>query len=698
MNEPVSLNATVTDASGAADANASRAVRSSSHGKITVADKFEIDLNRPVPEFSHAFADAYECSGDGKSNDCIAVVVKGRYPVRYDVIKVALQADIPGLIVLRTTGIANWTADGTQRFVLIYRRPPGTPLFNNQTMKREALTEDVLRRNIMRPLFFALKSLTERNVFHGNIRPDNIFYSGNENAEAVLGECTSSIPGIIQPAVYETIERAMADPHGKGAGNSLDDIYSFGATIAILLRGEDPFSGKSDKYIVEQKINESSFNALTDGIRLSPGLAEFLRATLNDDQKQRWTIEQVGAWIDGTRTTPKQTSLSQKAQRTMDFNGKKYTRPRLLARDLPDNMPEAVAMIESGYLSKWLERALGDHEKLAIVNEAIERAGVGGRSAGFEDRLVCFVCMALDPRAPIRYKTLSVFPQGLGNSMVYAMFNGLNVQSYAEFIRDRFAWIWLGYKENNTTDESTDLLRKYDAVSKLIIRRGINFGMERCLYELAPSAPCLSDMLKNHYVVDCSDLIGSLDNIASRSKGSKPIDRHIASFISVHDSHDNSGIMSSLDSGDRTKYSLALLTLYQGLQKRSDHKKLVDMCEWLMADAQIVVQRFFNLKLKEEMQKMLDKEVKSGSIRRMLSLIDNPLQVRKDADEFQKATLFYRALGAERDRMRNELDRNPVFGQGSGQHLAMVISAVISGVVIASLVLINFLGRLGEGL
>jgi hypothetical protein len=49
MNEPVSLNATVTDASGAADANASRAVRSSSHGKITVADKFDFDLNRPVP-------------------------------------------------------------------------------------------------------------------------------------------------------------------------------------------------------------------------------------------------------------------------------------------------------------------------------------------------------------------------------------------------------------------------------------------------------------------------------------------------------------------------------------------------------------------------------------------------------------------------------------------------------------------------
>ncbi len=221
--QAASSGAPNSSAQNPTDANASRAVRSSSHGKITVAEKFEIDLNRPVPEFAHNFADAFECSGDGKSNDCIAIVLKGRYPTRYDVIKIALQADISGIVVLRTTGIASWN-DGTQRFVLIYRRPPGTPLFNNQTLKREALTEDILRRSIMRPLYFALKSLTERNIFHGNIRPDNIFYSGNENAEAVLGECASSIPGIIQPAVYETIERAMADPHGKGAGSALDDI------------------------------------------------------------------------------------------------------------------------------------------------------------------------------------------------------------------------------------------------------------------------------------------------------------------------------------------------------------------------------------------------------------------------------------------------------------------------------------------
>lgn len=489
----------------------------------------------------------------------------------------------------------------------------------------------------------------------------------------------------------------MADAHGKGAGASQDDIYSFGAAIAVLYRGEEPLAGKSDKYIVDDKVNRSSFSVFTDGIRLSPGLAEFLRATLNDDPKQRWTIEQVGAWVDGIRTTPKQTVIGQRAQRAMDFNGKKYIRPRLLARDLPDNIPEAVSMIESGYLAKWLERALGDHERLEVVNDAIARAAAGGRTQGYEDRLICYVSMAMDPRAPMRFKGLSIFPGGMGESLSYACLTGIPVQPYAELIRDRLAWIWYGHKENIPAD-ATDVMRKFDNVSKLIIRRGINFGLERCLYALAPYTPCLSDLLQNYYVADSRDLLRALDNIASRNKSSKPIDRHIASFVCVHDTHDNGGIMSALDSGDKIKYSLALLTLYQGLQKRSDDNKLVDLCEWLAKDAETIVQRFYNLNLKEEVGKALAKEIKSGNLRRMLSLIDNPAQVRKDSDDFHKATLLYRALGNERERIRAELDRNPKFGQGSGQHISMVISAILSGIVISSMVLINVLTRLKGGL
>jgi hypothetical protein len=677
-------------------AQVSRAVRAGSEGKIIVADKFEIDTTRPAPEFEHPFAEAFECSGDGKSNDCIALVIKGRYPARHNVIKVALQNDIPGLIIMRTTAIAEWKPDNTQRFTIIYRRPAGSPLYNTRTQKREVISEDVLRRNIIRPIFFALRNLSDRGIYHGNIRPDNIFFSGSENAEACLGDCASSIPGIIQPAVYETIERAMADQHGRGAGTPQDDIYAFGATVAILYRGDDPFEGKSDRFIVEDKINRSSFSAFTDGMRLSPGLSEFLRATLNDDPKQRWTIDQVSLWVDGTRTTPKQTVIGQRAQRVIEFNGKKYIRPRLLARDLGENISEAVGLIETGYLSKWIERALGDHERLEVVNEAIAFATAGGKTQGYEDRLVCFVSMALDPKSPLRYKGVSVYPNGLGYSLAYSLMSGLSIQPYAEIIRDRFAWNWLGYKEN-VLAETNDLLRKFEIVSKLIIRRGINFGLERCIYELAPHVPCLSDLLRSYYVLDGKALLYALDSIAVSQKSNKPIDRHIASFICVHDTHDNNGLMSSIDSGDKIKYSLALLALYQGLQKRADNGKFIDLCEWLYKEAEVIIQRFYNLNIKQEMIKTLTKEMKTGNLRGMLAVVDNPIQVRKDFDDFQKATNYYKSLGTERDRIRQELDRNSTYGQGSGQHIAMVISAILSGVIIVSLIVRIFLTHISGG-
>ena len=670
--------------------------RASSQGKILVAEKFLVDPSRPLLEFSHLYADAYECSSDGIANDCVAVVIRDRYPARQDIIRIALQADTPGIMMLRTSAIVEWTNEGTEKFVLIYRRPSGDPIVNRHTQRRQSITEDILRRNIMRPVFFALRSLSDRGIFHGNVRPDNVFFSGNENAEAILGECISSLPGINQPVLYETIERGMTDPAGRGIGTPQDDIYSFGALVSVILRGEEPMQDKTDKQIIEEKVNRSSFSFFTDGMRLSPGMSEFLRATLNDDPKQRWSIDQVSGWIDGTRTTPKQTAIGNRAQRGLDFNDKKYFRSRLLARDLPENIPEAVAMIESGHLSKWIERSLGDLERLEAVNDAITRVMGGGKGQGYEDKLVAYVSMALDPRAPIRYKGLSVLPLGIGSMMAHLALGNISLQPLAEILSNKIAWLWLEHKDNAMGD-TAEQMRRFDVISKTISRRGINFGLERCLYDMCPFLPCLSEYFLGAYVTTGSGLMIVLNRIAPKFKDRKPIDRHIASFISARDPTDNNGFMTSLDSGDKIKYGLALLNLYDGLQRRADVPSLVNLCEWLAKEADHVIQRFYNLNLKEQLQKDLAKEIKTGNLKRIVTLIDNPILLRKDEEDFKRATLLYKAIGTETVRMRTELDRNPTFGQGSGQHFAMVISAILSGVVVIGMIVINFLTFLQSG-
>ncbi|MDB5477526.1 MAG: serine/threonine protein kinase [Alphaproteobacteria bacterium] len=656
-----------------------------------VIGRFEINPTRPLNVFEHLYAEAFECINlDTGLNDHVAIVVKERYPSRKDVIAVGLGNEIAGLMILRAANVVLWAQDQKQRYVLIYRKPAGTPLLQRFVQRREALSEDVIRRDIIRPVFTALRAMSDRGLFHGNIRPDNIFLADKENTEVILGECASAAPGINQPVFYETIERGMADPGGRGLGLTSDDIYAFGVTVAVLVRGSNPMEGHTGPDIIEEKINRSSYAVLTDGLRLSPGLSEFLRGTLNDEAMQRWTINQLATWLDGNRISPKQSSVPLKAQRMLEFNGKKYIRCRLLAMDLHGNVPEAVSMIQSGMLSKWIKRSLGDQTMADQVSAAVSRAGSAGMGPGFEDRLLCFVSMALDPPAPIRYKNLKTMPGGIGYLLGFTMMTGQSFQEFGEILRERFVSVWMSHQDFIPPSQSS-ISHQFDVMAKTVSRRGLTNGMERCLYELAPDMPCLSDLLRECYVPDCEFLLYALDSIAEKHKGEKPLDRHIASFITVHDMHDNAGFLNLLEgSSEGTRRSLALLTLYQQLQKHYGIQKLENLCQWLSSEAEIIAQRFKNLALKKEIVKNIPKEAKTGSLTRLLLLVDNPQKVKKDEQVFVQAGQRHYAFGREREKIRYELETNKNFGFETGHQYALILSIVISVVIIVCTFVFNY--------
>lgn len=663
-------------------------------GNRVVLGRFEVDLNAPLANFEHAYADAFECiSHETGASDHVAIVIKGRYPARRHVLTKMFSNEISGIMTLRFVQAVEWPGDEGQRYVMIFRHPGGKPLMARNRQQQDPISEEVLRRAIMRPVFMAIRELAGHNVFHGNIRPDTIFLNNFDNAEAILGECASSIPGINQPALFETIERALADPQCKGIGNVYDDIYAFGVTVALLLRGHNHLHDKSDRQIIEEKIMHGTFVTMTEGMRLSPNMGEFLRSVLNDDSRQRWGVEQLAAWIDGNRTTPKLSSLGAKAQRAIEFNGKKYFRPRMLAKDLHENVSEAVKLIDSGLLVKWVERALSDAAMAETLAAAISHAHTGGRATGYEDRLLCYVCMSLDPNGPIRYKEIRVFPSGVGHGLAFAHLRGTNFQSYGELIRDRYIWTWLNAKDN-MVENRTNLIHEFDLASKIIVRRGIDYGIERCLYDLCEDVPCLSDILQGFYVTNGLTLLQSLNAIGESRRDGKPIDRHIASFISARDNKDNSGLMMIIDGNDPMRRSLAMLNLFQLMQKRFDNPKLEHLCEWLSKDMEIVANRFHNQDLKKEIMKFLPKEIKIGNLTRILGLIDNPVQVRKDELEFVRSGHKYAVYSNERDTIRMELDLNKHFGYEAGRQIALIIALAVSGVMILSTLVMNFTGWL----
>jgi hypothetical protein len=147
----------------------------------------------------------------------------------------------------------------------------------------------------------------------------------------MVGEMLASPPGYFQPVLYETIERGVASPLGRGQGSFEDEMYSFGVLLAVLVRQHDPMEGLSDEEIILHKIDHGSFASLISKDRLPATILELLRGLLNDDAPQRWTIDDVLVWMDGRRVNPKQGLLvTNKASRPIDFLSQKFLRPPLL--------------------------------------------------------------------------------------------------------------------------------------------------------------------------------------------------------------------------------------------------------------------------------------------------------------------------------------------------------------------------------
>lgn len=657
--------------------------------KIIFNDNYEILLTHPVADFEHPYADVYEAiHKDNRSQACLAFAIKGHYPARLPIIQYLVNKEVPNLMNVKEYGVTNWV-DNTQRLVILMNKPVGSPILARTSPKRAPVAEEALRKSIIKPVFQALQVLSHQGYFHGNLNAGTVFWGSQDGGDAMLGECISSLPGAVQHPLYETVERAMADPVAKGESTSSDDIYALGVLVAVLLRGADPFSGKDVRYITEEKINRTSFTVLTDGLQLTPRMSDFLRSTLSDDPRLRWTMDQLENWINGNRAPLKQHAMLKKATRALDFNGNKYTRARLLARDFYDNPAEAVQLIESGNLVKWLDRSLIDPGLIEDVNNAINRANYNGKTGSYEDRLLCYVAMALDPSGPIRYKHVRVMPLGIGSALLDAMVNDQSIQPIAEIIREKIAWFWLTQTDLIIPDIN-EWAKRFDHMSKIILRRSMDYGVERCLYDLTPHAPCLSKALSSFYIMDCEQLLSALNKKGQeKDRPQNMIDRHAAAFICSRDTKDNSNLVNMLESDDPRKKSLSLLMLCQDMQRRYQVVQLSGLANWLQADAELIAQRFYNLKFRKDVVKNLQGDIKSGSLTRMLNSVDSPVDIARDRMNFNRATQLYQQLDNEYTDISNHLQTNNLFGRETGRQIAAIVSAILSGIFIVGALFIQ---------
>ncbi|HXP96795.1 MAG TPA: hypothetical protein VN809_08795, partial [Telmatospirillum sp.] len=495
--------------------------QSGAGGSVSLRDRYLIYPGTPLAEFATPSAQAFHAEDRrDPTKPLFALIVRPGHPARIDAMRAIKGSESPGLMTLAEWGPMDWPPLNRKVMAVVYERPGGGRVMSSLTAEFKPLDEADLIRKVVSPIFAALREVRLHSVTHRAIRPTNMFWATAEKDRIILGDCATVLSALEQPAVVETIESSMCHPAGRGPGSYADDIYSFGASVALLLHGRNPVSHLDDETVLRRKILHGSFAVLAADERLSLQTSEFLRGTMCDDPHERWTAESIELWLSGRRLSPLLAKFEKRASRGLPFNGKEYSTARELAMAFCKNWDAVAQLVLDGRLELWLRRSLDMKDKADAIAGVTREAvmAVNDKRAAAFDTMVAKTCMVLDSRAPIRYKTLAAMPDGIGGLLAEAIADGTDLRTIAEALMRE---VPKGYFETRDAynPENSLMDSSFREQKNFLDRATLGNGVERVLYSMNDAMPCLSPLIVDDYVLDIRDLLPALNAATKKVDG-----------------------------------------------------------------------------------------------------------------------------------------------------------------------------------
>lgn len=666
-------------------------------GYMRMGEAIEINLDARLPQYSNYFIGAYSAKSLGNDGrDLIAYICEPQFTPRNRQGPSYANLSNSALVPLVASGVARSVETGLTRFVLVYEDVLGNPLATEDTHFCGGIRPERILEKFVGPLVGALKDLRDADITHGAIRPTNLFDGHKENFESIiLGDCLALPASIAQPALLEPVGRAEAQPTGRGVGSNQDDLYSFGVTLALLLRTRNPMKGKSDLEIVQNKIQFGTYNTLlTPEEHIPSALVELLRGLLMDDKRMRWTLDDVLTWMDGRRLSPKQPPKKQKAARSLSFHGKPYNLPALLSRDLFAHVQEAVQLVESGELEQWVKRSVEDELMLMRYHAAIRSAEDQGRGAAYWDRLVSRMGLCLDPTSPIRYKNMSVTGEGIATALAEAFVTKKDLPLYKELFNSSLLSYWM----NILTDLNYDMglfFSRFEACRNYMRQPAIGFGLERVLYFLNEDVHCLSPVVERNYVRTPEEFIEACEEVAMLPAEQRPrqiLDRHATAFLSAKDRKICEPFLFDLASSEPYRHALGTLQCLAGIQRYYRIGPLPHLSAWMAEMIEPLYARYHDAENRTNLRQRIEEIADKGDLNKILSIIDNAELLRSDLLNFRRAMREYRGLIIEKDELITRMSDVRFFGRREGREMSVILSGLIATMMIIGIIVMYMNG------
>ncbi|WP_337995784.1 protein kinase family protein [Oleispirillum naphthae] len=655
-------------------------------GGVLLRERFMVYPGRPLPELNSPNAMAYAAEDRRGGRPVFALALSPDLPVRLNTIQAMKGQPFNAVLPLVDYDFVLWPPLQRQIVLVIFERPAGGRVVSSLEDTFTPMSDNDYQKIILKPLTQGLEEMKGRGVVHRGIRPTNLFFMDAERTRPVFGECVSAPPAYDQPIICETIESAMARPEGRGPGTYADDMYAFGVTLLFLLIGHRPGSAKGNE-LLRAKITAGSFAALTGEARFSLGMIEVLRGLLIDTPEMRWDLDGVKMWLAGRRLSPLLAKPEKRAQRPFRFCGAEVVSRRELAHMLAANWEQAAGPVMDGQVEVWLRRSLDEKALAEAVADQVRAASfsASGGNGQTTDTVVARVCMLLDPHGPLRYKSASFFLDALGPMLAVATMRQKDVRIIAECILREVPEGWL--EAQPAFDPAfVQTMAHVKTIRGYLRQSQPGFGVERCLYELNESLPCLSPLVLSDYVLDIEDLLPALDAAAKRMDGkSWPADRHIIAFVAARFNFDVDKQINALNSTQADTSALGLLSLLAVLQWRLGPEVLHGLSGWIGGLVGPIISSYHNRDVRRRLEREVPKLVRKGSLPDLYNTLDDVEERQKDLDGFAWAKAEYAGADQEILDLENDTTTRDAQAQRVGQQTAAIMSVMIGLITICVL-------------
>ena len=634
--------------------------------------RFLIHVNKKLPQFNHAFADAFEASDKTAPNRQIyAMVCNPNLPYRQQALNDASGFANPNLQLPLASGTVRCSHLNESRFVIFFDRPHGSPV-SQLIASGTRLHESKVITNILEPAVRGLLALREHKIHHGNIRPE-IMYIGDG---AVLGECYSAPSGTLAHWLYESGERLMADPMGHGEADEKSDVYSLAVLAYELMFGLDRLKNIPRDEFIARMLTQGSYALFANNRDFPSGIQDFFRGTLTDNLVERWSLDQVLQFINGKRFNMIAPSVPKDAARPFIFLNENILSRRLLAHMLQRNWRETTKDIKSLHLERWCETSLHRPE----VAESMERALRIGSDHSASERqvsdMMTRIFTVLDPVGPLRSRTLSLRPDSI--PLMYASLAGTQEPELDQLygmIESDVCSFWSEHAVVKSPELSLVIWR-LQRVRPYLKMGHLGFGPERALYELNPSLPCQSPLFKPFHITSAAEALQTLDVLAKGRTGDNTlVDRHIAAFVAAKIDLRKPIRLNDLTSimGLHSNQELIMLRILAKAQQKHSSLKLVGLCAWAGMHTEKMINEIHNRVIRKQQKLKLKKRAASGVINDVLMSVLNREVGDRDTDGFTHAIALH-----EINYKRIQFLKNPLILEYKSRKLGGQMATTIS--------------------